>query len=132
MRYLLKIIRIQSAERSVSADEEESAVQKIQAEIDKPYGFLGSWTTEAFEVEVLRAESRISGAAVDMTSDGSEPMTFSVKGAAAKLGVSQATFYELIRTGEIEHVRVGRRILISRGALEKFIEVNTRVGYYSR
>ena len=35
------------------------------------------------------------------------------------------------QSGKIEHVRVGRRILISRGALEKFIEMNTRVGYYS-
>ena len=80
-------------------------------------------------MEVLRAESRISGAAVDMTSDGSEPMVFSVKGAAAKLGGSQGSFYELVRSGEIEHIRVGKRILISRGALEKFIETNTRVGY---
>ena len=36
MRYLLKIIRVQSAKRSGSAADEESAVQKIQAEIDKP------------------------------------------------------------------------------------------------
>ena len=58
-------------------------------------------------------------------------MTLSVKGVAAKLSVSQASFYERVRSGKIEHVRVGRRILISRGALEKFIEMNTRVGYYS-
>ena len=58
-------------------------------------------------------------------------MVFSVKGAATRLGVSTGVLYELIRTSEIEHVRVGKRILISRGALDKFIETNTRVGYYS-
>jgi excisionase family DNA binding protein len=39
--------------------------------------------------------------------------------------------YELIRTGEIEHVRVGRRVLVARSTLTKFIEVNSRSGYYS-
>jgi len=38
---------------------------------------------------------------------------------------------EPVRSGEIEHVRVGKTALISRGALEKFIEVNTRMGYTS-
>jgi hypothetical protein len=33
--------------------------------------------------------------------------------------------------GEIEHVRIGRRVLVARSALTKFIEVNTRSGYYS-
>jgi hypothetical protein len=32
--------------------------------IERPYGFLGSWNTEAVEVEVLSAESRIAGVAV--------------------------------------------------------------------
>ncbi len=106
-------------------------MQMIQAEIEKPCSFLGSWKTEAYDVQVLSVESRISGAAVDATSGRSEAMTLSVKGVAAKLSVSQASFYERVRSGKIEHVRVGRRILISRGALEKFIEMNTRVGYYS-
>ena len=127
MRYRLKITRVQTAERMVSATDEESAMEKIQAEFERPYGFLGSWKTEGFEVEVLSAESRVAGLQVDT---GEGPMVFSVKGAAERLGVSGSILYELVRSGEIEHLRVGRRILISRAALEKFIETNTRVGYY--
>jgi len=63
---------------------------------------------------------------VDGGSD--QPLLFSVKGAAQKLGISTGSLYTLINSGEIEHVRVGRRILISRAGLTKFIEVNSRVG----
>jgi excisionase family DNA binding protein len=122
----MKVTRIQVAEKTVNAADEEAAAQKIQAEIDRPYGFLGSWKTEAFEVEILSAESRIAGLTVD--SEGG-PMVNSVKRAAELLGVSRTVLYELVRSGEIEHVRVGKRILISRAALEKFIETNSRVGY---
>jgi excisionase family DNA binding protein len=79
-----------------------------------------------YEVEVLSAESRVAGLAVDSED---RPMVNSVKGAAALLGVSRSVLYELVRSGEIEHVRVGKRILISPVALEKFIETNSRVGY---
>jgi excisionase family DNA binding protein len=122
----MKVTRIQVAEKTVSAADEEAAAQKIQAEIDRPYGFLGSWKTEAFEVEILSAETRVAGLNVDSEAG---PMVSSVKGAAELLGVSRTVLYELVRSGEIEHVRVGKRILISRTALEKFIETNSRVGY---
>jgi excisionase family DNA binding protein len=49
---------------------------------------------------------------VDGGSD--QPLLFSVKGAAQKLGISTGSLYTLINSGEIEHVRVGWRILISR------------------
>ena len=98
----------------MSAVDEEAAIEKIEAELEKPYGFLGSWATQAVEVEVLSAESRIAGAVVDDTT-GDGPMLFSVKGAATHLGVATGSLYELIRSGEIEHVRVGRRILIRGG-----------------
>ena len=47
MRYVLKVTRVQSAERSVRAVDEEAAMQKMQAEIEKPYEDLGSWKTES-------------------------------------------------------------------------------------
>ena len=128
MRYLLKVTRVQSAERSVSATDEEAAMQKIQDEIERPYGFLGGWKTEAVEVEVLSAESRIGGAVVDDGGGVGDPFLFSVKGAAQKLGISTRSLYPLMNAGEIEHVRVGKRILISRAGLTKFIETNSRVG----
>jgi excisionase family DNA binding protein len=126
MRYRMQVTRVQTVERSISATDEDAAMQKIQAELHRPYGLLGSWTTQAVEVEVLGAESRISGVAADI---GDGPLVFSVKGAAERLGVSRSVLYELVRSGEIEHVRVGKRILVSRAALERFIETNTRVGY---
>lgn len=54
-----------------------------------------------------------------------------MKGAAERLGLSRSVVYELIRSGELAHVSVGRRKLISRAAMAKFIEENTRMGYYS-
>ena len=128
MRYRVQITRVQSAERTINAVDEEAAIQKIQAEIEKPYGFLGTWKTEGFEVEILSAESRVAGLSVDT---GAGPMVYSVKGAAERLGVSRSILYELVRSGEIEHVRVGKRILIAQAGLERFIEANTKVGYYS-
>jgi excisionase family DNA binding protein len=65
--------------------------------------------------------------AVDGATDG--PLLFSVKGASEALGVSRGSMYGLINAGEIEHIRIGRGMLISRGALDRFIETNTRVGW---
>jgi excisionase family DNA binding protein len=62
---------------------------------------------------------------------GEGPLLLSVATAAKHLGVSRGTLYELINRGEIEHVRIGRRILIAREALRKFIEANSRTWYDS-
>ena len=62
-------------------------------------------------------KSRIGGALVDDGGGADDPFLFSVKGAAQKLGVSVNTLYTLINSGEMEHVRVGKRILISRAGL---------------
>lgn len=129
MRFRLQVKRIQTAERTVSAVDEEAAARKVKAELDQPYGFFGTWRTEGIDIEVLSVESRIAGMSVDIGGVDGGPLLFSVKGAAETLGVSRGTLYELVRSGEIEHVRVGSRILISRNALERFIETNTHVGY---
>ncbi|MEU7636026.1 helix-turn-helix domain-containing protein [Streptomyces sp. NPDC039016] len=50
----------------------------------------------------------------------------SVKEAAARLGVSRSVMYELVRTGEIGHLPLGHRKMISRKAIEAFVEANTR------
>ncbi len=126
MRFRMKVTRIQSTERSVSATDEETAIRKIQDELERPYGFLGSWKDEGFEVEVLEATNRVDTIGA-VTGEG--PLVFSVREAAKRLGVSGSVMYELVHTGEIEHLRVGRRILISKVALEKFIEGHSRLGY---
>lgn len=119
----MRVTRVQSTERSVSATDPEAAMDKIRAELDKPYGFLGSWKTEGHEVEILSMESRPDGVGVSPIDGG--PLLLSVQAASEHLGIC-ATLYDLVRTGEIEHLRIGRRVLISRPALAKFIETNSR------
>ena len=38
VRYVLKVARVQSAERSVNGVDEKAAMQKIQGDIERPYG----------------------------------------------------------------------------------------------
>ena len=51
----------------------------------------------------------------------SERITYSVKEAAAALGVSEWMVREEIRVGRIDSVRFGDRILIPRQALERLV-----------
>ena len=50
-----------------------------------------------------------------------EPLTYSVEEAAKVLGVGRASTYELIHTGQLPHIRIGRRMLISRTALRELL-----------
>lgn len=127
MRFHMQVTRVQTVERSISATDPEAAMDKIRAEIDKPYGFLGGWKTEGYEVEILSAESRLDGTPGSV---GEGPLLFSIKAAAEHLGLSRSSLYELVRSGEVEHIRVGRRILLSRASLDRFIETNTRASFY--
>ena len=45
MRYKIVVSRVQTAERHVRAPSEAEALAKVQAELDKPYGFIGGWQT---------------------------------------------------------------------------------------
>ncbi|HXY44784.1 MAG TPA: helix-turn-helix domain-containing protein [Acidimicrobiales bacterium] len=126
MRYRLRIVRAQSLERVVRAVDEEAAVKKVQEELERPYSFLGPWTIDAIEVEVLGVEAVPIGATDPVTG---EALLLTVAEAAKRLGISQSTLRQLIASGEMEHVRVGRRILLSRTGLQRFIEANTRTGY---
>ena len=56
--------------------------------------------------------------------DRGPPGVYDVKATAGILGLSRNTVYELIRQGQIPAVRLGRRILIPRGALENLLNVN--------
>ena len=51
----------------------------------------------------------------------SERITYSVKEAAAAVGVSEWMVREEIRVGRIDSVRFGARILIPRQALERLV-----------
>ncbi len=49
-------------------------------------------------------------------------LTVSVEEAAALLGISRALAYELVRRGDLPCLRLGRRVVIPRKALEQFVE----------
>lgn len=48
-------------------------------------------------------------------------LTMSVEAAARELGISRNTAYECARTGQIPTVRLGRRLLVPRAALESLL-----------
>ena len=49
-------------------------------------------------------------------------LTLSIEEAAALLGISRALAYDLVRRGELPQLRLGRRIVVPRKALEDFID----------
>ena len=49
-------------------------------------------------------------------------LVLSVKEARGQLGLSRGLMYEALRTGQIPSIRIGRRILIPRAALERLLD----------
>jgi excisionase family DNA binding protein len=119
MRYRFRVMRTQTAERSIRAPDEDAAMQKLRSELDQPYGFLGRWEQVGLEVDLIEVESAMEIGPRDV--DGG-PLLLSVKDAAEHLGISRGRMYELINADEIESLRIGRRRLISREALHRFVE----------
>ena len=54
--------------------------------------------------------------------DREPALLLKVEDAARLLGVGRTTFFELIGQGRIQTVRVGRRRLVVRAGLERFVE----------
>ena len=52
-----------------------------------------------------------------------ERMTYSVSEVAHLLGISRASAYTHVRTGEIPSITIGSRIVVPRRALEAMLEV---------
>jgi excisionase family DNA binding protein len=52
-----------------------------------------------------------------------ECLTFTVEEAAEALGISRAFAYEAVARGEIPCIRIGRRVLVPRVALEEMVNV---------
>src|ERR1700693_3212824 len=53
------------------------------------------------------------------------PMLVTPTQAAAVMGPTEAQVRALVRSGRLAHVLVGKRLMIPRGAIERFIEDNT-------
>lgn len=56
-----------------------------------------------------------------MTTESTGCWAFSVEEARRLLGLSRGLMYEAVRTGQIPSLRIGRRILIPRAALEQLL-----------
>jgi excisionase family DNA binding protein len=52
---------------------------------------------------------------------GDDPRLRSIKQATFELGIGRSVLYELIAAGKLKTVRVGRRRLVPREAIEEFI-----------
>jgi excisionase family DNA binding protein len=61
-----------------------------------------------------------------MTATKTKPLTYTVEQAAQLLGIGRNSCYEGCASGEIPSVRIGKRLLVPRAALEKFLDINPR------
>ncbi|MDT4941026.1 MAG: Helix-turn-helix domain [Pseudonocardiales bacterium] len=57
-----------------------------------------------------------------MTLDDDLPPILTVEQTATLLGISRGLAFAAVRTGEIPHVRIGRRIIVPRDALRDLLE----------
>jgi excisionase family DNA binding protein len=62
-----------------------------------------------------------------LTRPDREPLTLSVPEAAKLLGVSPDLVYDLVAVGELPALRLGRRIVVPRRALEELVEAASSV-----
>lgn len=51
------------------------------------------------------------------------PLVYTVTQTATLLGISRTHAYELVARGDLAHVRLGRRIVVPRHALEQLLNV---------
>lgn len=51
----------------------------------------------------------------------SERLTLSIEEVAIALGISRAFAYEAVHRGEIPHIKIGRRMLVPRSALDRLL-----------
>jgi excisionase family DNA binding protein len=57
-----------------------------------------------------------------------ERKTLSIEEAAGALGIGRTLAYEAVRRGEIPTIRIGRRLLVPRGALDQLLGIAATVG----
>lgn len=131
MRYKIVISRVQTATRYVRASDEQTALEKVQAELDRPYGFLGGWTTIDTDLDIVETHNPLDAHPDQITTtDGSFLLT--VKATAKYLGIPTGTVYTMINIGEIPHIELGGRRYISRDHLTTFLDTHTHTGYHPR
>ncbi len=55
-----------------------------------------------------------------------ERLTVTVEEAAKLLGIARMTAYSAVREGEIPSLRIGRRVLVPRAALDRLLAIEGR------
>lgn len=125
MRYKVEVRRVQTMERWVRASDEVAALNKVRDEVSTPWGGFAQWSTVNITAEVVESQANGLGPVDALTG---LPLLMSVADASKHLGLGRAALYELVNSGEIEHVRVGSRIYLSQEHMNRFIETNTRLG----
>ena len=58
---------------------------------------------------------------LDTQSSNEERLVWSVEEAGRRLGISRAHAYELVTRGELPHLRLGRRVVVPKRALEALL-----------
>jgi excisionase family DNA binding protein len=58
------------------------------------------------------------------TPNTTKPLTISVTDAAKILGISRASAYNAVRTGEIPCIKVGKRVTVPRAWLARVLETS--------
>lgn len=58
-----------------------------------------------------------------LTDSIERPLVYTVTQTATLLGISRTHAYELVARGELAHLRLGRRIVVPRHALERLLDV---------
>ena len=66
--------------------------------------------------------------AVDKT-ENIQRLAYNIPEVAKTIGVSSRTVHNIIKRGELAHIRVGVRVLIPADALRQFIAERTRKGH---
>jgi excisionase family DNA binding protein len=56
--------------------------------------------------------------------DINQPLTLTVEQTAKLLGIGRSTAYELVRTGDIPSLRLGRRIVVPRSQLDRLLQID--------
>lgn len=58
-----------------------------------------------------------------------EKLTLSASEAAQVIGVSRTTMYKMMKVNGFPTVRVGKRLLVSRKGLERWVEEQSKIGW---
>jgi excisionase family DNA binding protein len=126
MRYLVRVTKVEAAERWIRSDDEESAAQKVRDEMVTPWAWAGSWERLATEVQVVGEGPAKSPSPNPVSENGA--MLQGLREAASTLGVPYSALYAMTNRGEIEYTLIGSRKYISRETLESFVRENTHRG----